>query len=49
MNADWIVLYYFGALCGLFLVIAPLIMLARIMADVRKIRQHHDRLYHSRQ
>ena len=49
MSPEMMILYYFGALCGLFLLIFPLIMLARIAADVRKIRQHWDRNYHSRQ
>jgi hypothetical protein len=47
MNADLWLVYYLGGLCALFLVIAPLVMLARIMNDMRKIRDHLDRIYYS--
>jgi hypothetical protein len=49
MNADMMVLQYFGGLCVLALLLIPIFLLLQIARDVRKIRLHHDRLYHTRQ
>ena len=47
MNDIEIIGWWIGAVCGLFLIACPLILLARIASDVRAIRKHHDRMYNA--